>query len=175
MTLVLHLMQYPIENYSGNQQNCPKLFRRPGFSAAPSVVQQTVTLLILNYKKETFLEKLASKELHSYFTLSLKRVAFLFHFVPLFQITQLIAVLIRNADQKKWQGYHFAALVEMLKKVDKNTLIDIWDQCYDDDHFRCVCGSIKTLHKNRNPIPLNLLVFYIITVNVKCWTHKHTT
>ena len=65
-------MQYPIENYSGNQQNCLKLFRRPGFSTSPSVVQHTVTLLILNYKKEKkFLEKLASKELHSYFTLSL--------------------------------------------------------------------------------------------------------
>lgn len=76
------------------------------------------------------------------------------------KITQLIAVLIRNTDQKKWQAYHFTALVEMLKKVDKNTLTDIWDQCFDDDHFRCVCGSIKTLHKNRNPIPLiNLLVF----------------
>ena len=37
-----------------------------------SVVQQTVTLLILSYKREKkFLEKLASKELHSYFTLSL--------------------------------------------------------------------------------------------------------
>ncbi|XP_074612059.1 vitellogenin-2-like isoform X3 [Acropora palmata] len=51
------------------------------------------------------------------------------------KITQLIEVLIRNAYQKKWQGYHFTALVEMLKKVDKNTLIDIWDQCFDDDHF----------------------------------------
>ena len=53
-------MQYPIENYSGNQQNCLKLFGRPGFSTAASVVQQNVTLLILSYKKEKkFLQKLA--------------------------------------------------------------------------------------------------------------------
>ena len=87
----------------------------------------------------------------------------------MFQITELIKILIRNAGQKKCEGYHFAALVEMLKKVDKNTLINIWDHCFGDDQFRCVCGSIKTLDKNRNPIPLNLLAFNIIKFKV------HTT
>lgn len=64
-------MQYPIENYLGNQRNYPVLFRRPGFSPAASVVQQNVT----NSQFWVLGEKVSPKS-------TLSRVALLFHFCP---------------------------------------------------------------------------------------------
>ena len=64
----------------------------------------------------------------------------LFSFLSLFiQTIKLIEFLIKSVDEKRWMSYKFTALVEMLRKVDKETLIRIWDRCYNDDRLRYLC------------------------------------
>ena len=51
----------------------------------------------------------------------------------------MIEFLIKSVDEKKWMSYKFTALVEMLRKVDKETLITIWNHCLNDDRHRYWC------------------------------------
>ncbi|KAL9951822.1 hypothetical protein ACROYT_G044557 [Oculina patagonica] len=49
---------------------------------------------------------------------------------------KMIDFLIKSVEQKDWVAWKFTALVETLRKVDKQTLIKIWNHCYNDEQHR---------------------------------------
>lgn len=44
--------------------------------------------------------------------------------------------LVKSVEQKEWKAWKFTALVETLRKVDKQTLLEMWEHCYNDDKHR---------------------------------------
>lgn len=50
----------------------------------------------------------------------------------------MIDFLIKSTEQKEWMAWRFTALVDTLRKVDKQTLLEIWEHCYNDDKHRCL-------------------------------------
>ena len=64
--------------------------------------------------------------------------SFWFNSASFSQIIDLIKLLIKNVNQKEWKAYKFTTLVEMLQKVDRGTLDDIWVKCLKDEQLRWV-------------------------------------
>lgn len=50
----------------------------------------------------------------------------------------MIDFLIKSVEKKDWMAWKFTALVETLRKIDKQTLIKIWDHCFNDKQHRLV-------------------------------------
>ena len=51
--------------------------------------------------------------------------------------------LIEGVEQKEWQAWKFTALVETLRKADKQTLLKLWEHCHNDDKHRCLLEFVS--------------------------------
>lgn len=60
----------------------------------------------------------------------------------------MIDFLIKSVEQKNWMAWKFTALVETLRKVDKQTLLNIWDHCYNDEKHRCLLDVFNCMDFN---------------------------
>lgn len=50
----------------------------------------------------------------------------------------MIDYLIKSTEQKEWMAWRFTVLVDTLRKGDRQTLLEIWEHCYNDDKHRCL-------------------------------------
>lgn len=71
--------------------------------------------------------------------------------------------LVKSVEQKEWKAWKFTALVETLRKADKQTLLEMWEHCYNDDKHRCLLEFVFN-RMDFNPLNVEMSFVYLFLI-----------